>query len=220
MKHQLDSAVYKVGVTSKTIENLEAKTVSNTNLRNQLNFLRAQKRSLEDREDSLIGVAQKIESEKQDLSNELNFQKEKALLEKETFESKIEEASVISANSFVAKAYKTKGLNKDIQTFKAKDAEKIQLSFVVAKNIISPKGNKDLYIQIIDPNNNIISDKGSISFKNQTLIYSHKESINYNNSDLDICVNIKNNEAFKAGLYYINVFENNRRLGGTQMKLE
>ena len=110
--------------------------------------------------------------------------------------------------------------NKIIQTFKAKDTELLELCFVISQNMITPKGNKDLYVQIIDPNNNILSDKGSVSFGDESLIYSHKESVNYLNSALDVCLSIENDESFIAGLYYINVFEDNRRLGGTKIELE
>jgi len=219
LKSQLDSTIYKVGVTSNAIERLEAKAAFNSSLRSQLNVLRTQKRSLEDREDSLIRVTQKIEEEKQGIIEELNFEKKNALIEKATFENKIEKASVISANSFIAKAYKINAFKNPVQTFKAKEAEQIELCFVIGQNVIAQKGNKDLYVQIIDPNNNILSDKGSINFGDESLIYSHKESINYNNAAIDICLNIENDEAFKSGLYYINVFENNRRLGGTQIEL-
>ena len=219
LKSQLDSTIYKVGVTSNAIERLEAKAAFNSSLRSQLIVLRTQKRSLEDREDSLIRVAQKIEEEKQGIIEELNFEKQNALIEKETFENKIEKASVISANSFIAKAYKINAFKHPVQTFKAKEAEQIELCFVIAQNVIAPKGNKDLYVQIIDPSNNILSDKGSVSFGDESLIYSHKESVNYNNSAIDICLNIENDESFKSGLYYINVFQDNRRLGGTQIEL-
>lgn len=219
LKSQLDSTIYKVGVTSNAIERLEAKAAFNSSLQSQLNVLRTQKRSLEDREDSLIRVAQKIEEEKQGIIEELNFEKKNALIEKATFENKIEKASVISANSFIAKAYKINAFKNPVQTFKAKEAEQIELCFVIGQNVIAQKGNKDLYVQIIDPNNNILSDKGSINFGDESLIYSQKESINYNNAAIDICLNIENDEAFKSGLYYINVFENNRRLGGTQIEL-
>lgn len=220
LKSQLDSTIYKVGITNKAIEKLESKAIINVDLQNQLKFLRAQKRSLENREDSLIRVTQKIEEEKEGIIQELNIQKENALLEKETFENKIEIASLISANSFLAKAYKVNSFNKTIQTFKAKEAEQIELCFVIAKNMLTPKDTKDLYVQIIDPNNNVLSDKGSVSFGDESLIYSHKETVNYSNSALDVCLSIENDETFKAGLYYINVFENNRRLGGTQIELE
>ncbi|MCB0462363.1 MAG: hypothetical protein KDC81_06640 [Flavobacteriaceae bacterium] len=220
LKSQLDSTIYKVGVTSNAIEKLEVKAAFNSKLQKQLTFLKEQKRSLEEREDSLIRVSQKIEEEKQEVIQELTFEKENALREKQALKTKIDKASYISANSFTAKAFKVKNSNEAIQTFKAKDTEQIELSFVIAQNTIAPKGTKYLYVQIIDPDNNVVADKGAISFGDESLIYSHKESVDYSNSALDLHLTIQNDKAFKTGNYYINVFENNRKLGGTQIKLE
>jgi hypothetical protein len=219
LKSQLDSTIYKVEVTRNAIKNLEAKASFNASLQNQLVFLRAQKRSLEDREDSLIGVTQKIEVEKQEVIQELSFEKTNALRVKIAFENKIDKASLISANSFIAKAYKASNSNKITETFNAKDTEQIELHFVIAENGIAPEGSKEIYVQIIDPDNNIVADKGSVNFGDQSLIYSEKESVQYSNLALDLRFTIQNNEAFKTGNYYINVFENNRRLGGTQIEL-
>jgi hypothetical protein len=220
LKSQLDSTIYKVGVTSNAIEKLEVKAAFNSKLQKQLTFLKEQKRSLEEREDSLIRVSQKIEEEKQEVIQELTFEKENALRENQAFKTKIDKASYISANSFTAKAFKVKNSNEAIQTFKAKDTEQIELSFVIAQNTIAPKGTKYLYVQIIDPDNNVVADKGAVSFGDESLIYSHKESVDYSNSALDLHLTIQNDKAFKTGNYYINVFENNRRLGGTQIELE
>ncbi|MFT5215313.1 MAG: hypothetical protein ACI83H_000421 [Glaciecola sp.] len=219
LKSQLDSTIYKVEVTRNAIKNLEAKASFYASLQNQLVFLRAQKRSLEDREDSLIGVTQKIEEEKQEVIQELSFEKTNALRAKIAFENKIDKASLISANSFIAKAYKASNSNEITETFKAKDTEQIELHFVIAENGIAPEGSKEIYVQIIDPDNNIVADKGSVNFGDQSLIYSEKESVQYSNLALDVRFTIQNNEAFKTGNYYINVFENNRRLGGTQIEL-
>ena len=90
---------------------------------------------------------------------------------------------------------------------------------MIAENGIAPEGSKEIYVQIIDPDNNIVADKGSVNFGDQSLIYSEKESVQYSNLALDLRFTIQNNEAFKTGNYYINVFENNRRLGGTQIEL-
>jgi hypothetical protein len=220
LKSQLDSTIYKVGVTSNAIEKLEVKAAFNSKLQKQLTFLKEQKHSLEEREDSLIRVSQKIEEEKQEVIQELTFEKENALRENQAFKTKIDKASYISANSFTAKAFKVKNSNEAIQTFKAKDTEQIELSFVIAQNTIAPKGTKYLYVQIIDPDNNVVADKGAVSFGDESLIYSHKESVDYSNSALELHLTIQNDKAFKTGNYYINVFENNRRLGGTQIELE
>jgi len=222
LKSQLDSTIYRVRITNNAIQELEAKTVFNSSLQNELTFLKAQKSSLENREASLIRVAEQTEVEKQEVIQELNIEragKHNALKEKFALIKRIDKASAISANSFIAKAYELNNSNKVIQTVKAKDAKQIELSFVIAENILASKGDKELYIQIIDPENNIVSDKGAVSFGDQLLIYSKKEILNYTNSSIDVLLTIKNELAFKPGHYYINVFENNRKLGGTEIQL-
>ena len=222
LKSQLDSTIYRVRITNNAIQELEAKTVFNSSLQNELTFLKAQKSSLENREASLIRVAEQTEVEKQEVIQELNIEragKHNALKEKFALIKRIDKASAISANSFIAKAYELNNSNKVIQTVKAKDAKQIELSFVIAENILASKGDKELYIQIIDPENNIVSDKGAVIFGDQLLIYSKKEILNYTNTSIDVLLTIKNELAFKPGHYYINVFENNRKLGGTEIQL-
>lgn len=223
LKSQLDSTIYEVRVTTNAIKKLEAKSVFNTSLQSQLKFLRAQKSSLENREDSLIDASRRVEEEKQEAIQELNLEKadkELALKEKSILETKVDKASFILANSFTAKAYKASSSNKVTQTFKAKDTQELELCFVIAENILVPQGDKELYIQVIDPDNNIVADKGAVNFGDESLIFSANEKFHYSNSALDVCLTIENDEDFKAGNYYINVFENNRRLGGTQIELK
>lgn len=222
LKSQLDSTIYRVGITNNAIQELEAKVVFNSSLQNELTFLKAQKSSLENREASLIKAAEQTEAEKQEVIQELDIEragKQNALKEKFALIKRIDKASVISANSFIAKASRLNNSNKVIQTIKAKDAEQIELSFVIAENALATNGEKELYIQIIDPENNIVSDKGAVSFGDELLIYSKKEILNYTNSSIDVRLTIKNKLAFKPGHYYINVFENNRKLGGTEIQL-
>ena len=222
LKSQLDSTSYKVRITNNAIKKLEARASINAVAQRELKFLKEQKRSLEDREDSLIKVTQQIEEEKQEAIKELGFEKAEkkhALIEKMELKKKVDKASLISANSFIAKAYKTTNSDKVTQTFKAKDTDQIELCFVISQNVIAPQGTKDLYIQIIDPDNNVVADKGAINFGDESLIFSESRKVNYTNSAVDVCLTIQSDKTFKTGNYYINVFENNRRLGSTQIEL-
>ena len=222
LKSQLDSTSYKVRVTNFAINKLEANAVFNKVAQNELKFLKVQKRSLENREDSLIKASKQIEEEKQEVIKQLSFEKAEkrhALLEKMELKKKVDKASLISANSFKAKAFKISSSDKTTQTFKAKDAEQIELCFVIAENLIAPQGTKNLYIQIIDPDNNIVADKGAVNFGDESLIFSESRKVSYSNEVLDVCLTIPSDEVFKSGNYYINVFENNRHLGGTELEL-
>lgn len=64
-----------------------------------------------------------------------------------------------------------------------------------------------------------MSDQGSIEFDDSLLIYSSKTTVEYNNQVLEVCADIEKEEYFKEGLYYISVFEDERRLGGTKIEL-
>lgn len=223
LKSQLDSTTYRVRVTDNAIKNLQAKASLNNIAINQLQSLKAQKSSLQEREDSLIKVARQIEEEKRQVTSELTHErlsKSDILKEKDLLVKKLDKASLITANSFVAKAFKLNKLGKSFQTFKAKETEQIELCFVISENVLAPKGTKKLYVQIIDPNNNVVSDKGAITFGNESLIFSEKVDFYYSNNALDVCVNIKKEDHFNVGTYYVNVFENNRRLGSTQIQLK
>lgn len=222
LKSQLDSTINEVRITDNAIKKLEAKSAYNEVVQNELTFLKAQKSSFENREDSLIKRVSKVEEKRKKAIQELNFEKVKktnVLIEKSSLEKKVDKASLITANSFVAKAYTVKNSDKKIQTYKAKDTEQIELCFVLAENVLAPKEQKQLYIQIIDPDNNVLSDKGFVNFGSESLIFSKIAKVNYQNLAIDTCIDVKSNKAFKAGYYYINVFEDNRRLGSTKIQL-
>jgi len=134
----------------------------------------------------------------------------------------LKKGSVITANSFIARGIKTKASGKQIETDKAKRADMIKVCFILAKNSLAEKGKKDLYIQIVNPNNNVIGDKSSKNFGDYTLIYSSKTEVDYNNDVLDICIDAKagdDENTFTKGTYFINVFHDEKKLGSTSINL-
>lgn len=134
----------------------------------------------------------------------------------------LKKGSIISANSFAAKAFKIRSSGKEIETYKAKRTDLLEICFTVAKNSLAEKGEKDLYIQILNPNNNVIGDKLSKSFGDNILIYSAKETVVYNKGVLDICIKAqagKDEKVFTKGTYFVNVFHDDKKLGSTEIIL-
>lgn len=137
---------------------------------------------------------------------------------KETFKK----ASVLTANSFNAKARNTV-FGKTYITSKASKAENIEVSFTIGENVFANAGEKDIYIQILTPENNVFADKGAINFGESSLIYSSKKQITYNREPLDVSIAIYAEEDDKPlikGTYYITVFNNDQKLGSTQLQLD
>ena len=135
---------------------------------------------------------------------------------------KISEAALLKLNTIEAIAYKLKA-NKKRKTRRAKKVGAIDVCMTIAKNKFTQKGFKDIYIQIVGPNNNVLSDKTEIKFGDTVLVYSLKEEVYYDNKDLDICKMVlpsDNDLPFIKGTYYVNIFHNNLKLGHTSFKLK
>ncbi|WP_026754167.1 hypothetical protein [Sediminibacter sp. Hel_I_10] len=193
-------------------------------LKQQLNYLKVTNKSLFSTIDSLDDVNSDLQSEKHLAYTELRREKNENLSLKRqnaSLNRDIEKASLISANSFKAIGY-SHDIGIRNASKKAKHVSSIEVCFALAENVLAASGRKNLYIQILDPKNNVVADKGVINFGKDHLIYSQKLIVDYKNDDIDVCLDVKaeaNEKPLLPGTYFISVFEDGRRLGGTQLNL-
>lgn len=133
----------------------------------------------------------------------------------------IKEITALSANNIEATALITSRSNDDIVTEIASKANNLEVCFTIKENTFSPKGNKDIYVQILDPNKNVVSDRGAVQFGNTFLVYSGKTSVNYRNTNLDVCtkINVNSQEPLVEGDYLITVFHDDEILGTSKIIL-
>ena len=134
----------------------------------------------------------------------------------------IDNAAILKVSDVKAKSYKLRGPKKRFTT-KARRANAIDVCVLLAENPLTENGQKDIFIQIVSPDGNIVSDKGEVLFGEFSLIYSKKEVITYNNENLEICTAIiadEDDKPFQKGDYLINVFHKNMKLGSTTVNLK
>ena len=219
---KLDGVTAEIGIVNDSLKQLKAQVSLIDNVRGELMGLKQQQHSLLKKGDSFISANQELVKEKTLITNNL----ERQILinsvlnrENQTLESALEKGELIMANSFEAAAYIIKSSGKVIEIDKASDTKNIRVAFVIAENFLATKQEKELYIQIIGPDNNIVADKGAVTFAESSLIYSSKIKVNYKSRTLEVCANIKTENPLKEGRYYISVFEKDRRLGGTEIIL-
>lgn len=110
---------------------------------------------------------------------------------------------------------------KQILTTKAKRADKLKVCFAVAANKIAKSGDRELYVQVLDANSNVLGENASKQFEAKTLSYSFISNFNYNNKALDICEYISEpKNGFERGTYFINVFDGEKLISNSSFKLE
>lgn len=174
--------------------------------------------------DSLNEINKTLEKDKLMAHNELKRQQEanSSLINKnKSLSNTIERGALLTANSFEAKAYQNNN-GKLHETKKASKAETLEVCFTLAENSLTEQGKKELYVQIVNPKNNVISDKGAVEFGKSSLIYSTKTVVDYDNKVADVCTHIVSDASDKPldkGVYYVSVFYKDRKLGSTQIVL-
>ncbi|WP_431156833.1 hypothetical protein [Winogradskyella poriferorum] len=196
-----------------------------TKFKEQLIILKSKSKVLLNTIDSLNIANQHLMEEKQDALNTIERKSStiNALATKNDLLNKaIDNASILKASNISAQSYKLSGAKKRFTT-KARRANAIDVCILLAENPLTDEGDKEIYIQIVSPNGNVVGDKGEVFFDDDSLIYSKKELVSYQNENLEVCSAIiadKDDKPFQKGDYIINVFHKKDKLGSTRVTLK
>ncbi len=133
----------------------------------------------------------------------------------------IESASQLSIVALKGTAIIEKSSGRQVLTTKARRADKVKICFSVPENRITESGDKLLYVQVLDANNNVLGDNAATKIEGKLLNYSFKTVFNYNNKSLDICELLKEpKKGFDKGNYFVNIFKSNKIIANTSFVLD
>lgn len=120
----------------------------------------------------------------------------------------IEAGSKLLLFNLKANAFRIKSSGQQQETYKASKTDALKISFNIAENKITKPINKDFYVQVIDPANNILGEKKSTSFEGKSLEYSFLASIKYVNKQIEVSEFLPGKD-FVKGTYVLNVYDKN-----------
>lgn len=130
----------------------------------------------------------------------------------------VEKGSKLSVLNTKTAAYKLRSSGKQIETDKASRADVLKISFTIAENQIAKSGDKTYYVQVIDAKNNVLGDKKTESFGDNTLTYSFKTTVQYENKSVNVVEDLPGKD-FAKGTYFINIFDNDELVSKTSFSL-
>jgi cell division protein FtsB len=130
----------------------------------------------------------------------------------------VEKGAKLSVLNTKTAAYKLRSSGKQIETDKASRADVLKVSFTIAENQIAKSGDKTYYVQVIDAKNNVLGDKKTESFGDNTLTYSFKTTVQYENKTVNVSEDLPGKD-FAKGTYFINIFDNDELVSKTSFSL-
>jgi hypothetical protein len=132
----------------------------------------------------------------------------------------VEDAATLQTVGLKGMGVIERSSGKQIPTERARRSDKIKVCFTVAKNNLAEAGDKELYVQVIDPKNNVLGTNNQIQFDDQVLNYSLISRFNYENRNLNICEYIsRGDDKFEKGRYTVNVFNEKELISTSEFEL-
>lgn len=123
----------------------------------------------------------------------------------------------LNAFNFVTEAQRYKSIGSGTkQINKANKVEVITSTFTIGENRIARTGNKMIYMQIIDPNGQVLFKRPTdvVNVSGSEILYSGKREINYQGQliDMTIVYNLEEQE-IPSGNYTIKIFADGALIG-------
>lgn len=133
----------------------------------------------------------------------------------------VKDAAALQTVGLVGLGVLERRSGKQVPMERASRSDKIKVCFTVAKNMLTEAGDKELYVQVIDPLSNVLGSNDQIEFEDQVLNYSLISRFNYENRNLNICeyVSPPEDAKFEKGTYRINVFNDKALISSSEFTL-
>lgn len=139
-------------------------------------------------------------------------------------DSKVKVASVLKLAQANVVAYKIKGSGKEVDVTRASPAKKIKINFTVAENSIAEKRMHDVYVRILDPTGNLITDPkdaGTFQSEGQDLQYTYKTAIDFKDDGSGYTIDWVNPALpFVKGTYQVLLYADGGKMGSTTFSLK
>ena len=142
----------------------------------------------------------------------------------EDLDTKVKVASVLKLAQANVVAYKIKNSGKEVDVTRANPAKKIKINFTVAENSIAEKRMHDVYVRILDPTGNLITDPkdaGTFQSEGQDLQYTYKTSIDFKDDGSAYTIDWVNPAPpFVKGTYQVLLYADGGKMGSTSFSLK
>lgn len=129
----------------------------------------------------------------------------------------VEKGSTLNLSKFSVDAVKERSNGKMVSTSRAKATDKLKVCFTIADNVIAQAGDRQFFIEVLDPQGNILGESFSkTNDSGASITYSKGTDFYYENRALDVCDFIdKPAGDFQKGNYMVNVYDSGLKLLGT-----
>lgn len=203
-RDRIENLINDISAKDATISSLGKYRNEVFKLRNERDFLFAQNDSLRSSNKLL---AMRVDS----TSYELEVQRgvgDSLFLENSKLAERVTLGEALAANKLRAVGVIERSSGKLIENGKARRVDKIRACYTVPQNRLAEAGDRSLFVQVLDPNEQVLGVNKEHVMDEETIRYSTISKFYYENEALDICENVSpKGDKFPTGVYKVNIYD-------------
>ncbi|TMM57001.1 hypothetical protein FEE95_10945 [Maribacter algarum] len=217
---ELVSARDNIAKYIDSVKTMKADISSLSRYRRQVSVLKAERAQLLKQVDSLKTSNTLIAMQRDSTYTELEKQtvfNDSLVVQNTQLADVVEKGSALNLNTFNVDAVKERKSGKLVSTSRAKSTDKFKICFTIAKNSIAGAGDREFFLEVLDPQGNVLGESYSkTNDAGASVTYSKGTNFYYENKALDVCDYISKPAGdFQKGNYMVNVYDDGLKLLGT-----
>jgi hypothetical protein len=186
-------------------------------------------KTIEEKDQEIIRlreVNEQLYSENSDLkTTQSQIQEEVAQLnvKQKELQQKVDIAARLRAENISIAAINSRGRERE-DGFKNRQLEKLRVTFNLADNKVAEKGARDIYVQIIAPNNQPIFDvakgSGTFSIDGREEFYTVHQDIIFDNSKQTLTYFYEKGTKYNPGVYEVRIYSDGYQIGSNTFEVK
>lgn len=223
LDRDLVAARERIVVLRDSVQDMEANLSVIARYRREVSNLKAEKEQLFRVVDSLSNQNQRLITEIDSTNNVLLERtriSDSLKSQTRTMGAKIDRASQLKVSNLRGEGVIERNSGRLVENDRTRRVDKIRTCFSLTPNALAEAGDKDLYVQVYNPNNELVGDQIAVQHDGGVMVYSASTQVYYENEELDVCILANTaSERLISGNYKVMVYEGTNLIGATSFSL-
>ncbi len=186
-------------------------------------------KTLEEKDEEIIRlreVNQQLFAENEELKTSQAQIEEEVVqlnLKKQELQEKVDIAARLKAENITVSAVNARGRERE-DGFRNRQLERLKVTFNLADNKVANFGPRDIYVQIMAPNNQPIFDvargSGTFTLDGREEFYTVHQDLIFNNSQQELTYFYEKGSKYATGIYEVRIYADGYQIGSKSFEVK
>ena len=223
MDQDLVNARERISVLLDSVKDAEANLVLISRYRREINALQNEKTRLFRVVDSLSNRNQllttAIDSTNQVLAERTRVS-DSLQQTNQNLSTKVDRAAQLKIASLRGEGVIVRNSGRLVENDRTRRVDQIRTCFTITENSLAEPGEKNMYVQVYNPENELVGDEVVVQHEGGTMVYSAASKVYYENEELDVCILANTNkDKLMEGTYKVYVYAGPQLIGTSSFNL-